>query len=84
MSRSPHQGCHNLQVLCLGHIAEDKLPNGAGEQGQDDPVGAQPGLVRPGPAWAALRNVQGCHCGVRPECARHIPHRLGHCRSVDC
>ena len=41
----PHQSCHYLQVLCLGHIAEDKLADGADEQGQDDPVGAQPGLV---------------------------------------
>ena len=45
MSNPPHQSSHYLQVLCLGHIAEDKLADGANEQGQDDPVGAQPGLV---------------------------------------
>ena len=42
---SPHQCSHYLQVLSFGHIAEDKLSNGADEQRQDDPVGAQPGLV---------------------------------------
>ena len=45
MFDSPHQSRHYLQVLCLSHIAEDKLADGADEQGQNDPVSAQPGLV---------------------------------------
>ena len=56
----PHQQLldpGNLQVLGLGDVAEDELPDGADEDSQEYPVSIQPGLSGTTPAWLQKKMI---------------------------
>ena len=53
----PHQGCDHLKILCLGHITEHELANGADKHSEEYSVCIKSGLVASIPAYLKKKSI---------------------------
>ena len=54
----PHQGCGHLKILCLGHITEHELADGADKHSEEYSVCIKSGLVASIPAYLKKKMVK--------------------------